>query len=438
MTAPTSRLSASLGPLRHPAFRRLWGGQVVSTVGDIIFPVAISIKVLDEGGGASGLGLVLAGRSAAFLLLLGLGGVVADRLPRRIVMAGADCCRLVGVLGVALVPGKFPILVLAALTFVIGAGEAFFEPAYGALLPAILPEEELARAGAVSSVSRRAASIGGPLLAGVLVVTTGTRGALLLDAATFAVSMATLVSVPEPSRPSEPITGSVLREIGEGVSAVRSRPWVAVMIAVGTLQLFFVVAPETVLLPVVARQHLGGNGSYAAALSAAAVGGLVGSLLALARAPRRPGIVVMLGLCLSALAPLALATPFSLWWVVGAYALTGLAVDPFLIYWTAALQREFPARLLGRVTTLDYLGSLALLPLGYALTGPAVASFGATTVLYTAVVVGTVPNLLLLLVPGVADLASPRPRTADRTGRPPVASGRRTSPTTECQDKWLG
>lgn len=132
-----------------------------------------------------------------------------------------------------------------------------------------------------------------------------------------------------------------------------------------------------------------------------------GSLLALRREPRRPGTVAMLGLSLTALAPLALATPFSLSWVVAAYALAGFAVDPFLIYWTAGLQREFPPTLLGRVTSLDYLGSLALLPVGYALTGPAVQTFGATPVLATAVVLGSVPNLLLLLVPGVAELRSP-------------------------------
>lgn len=199
----------------------------------------------------------------------------------------------------------------------------------------------------------------------------------------------------------------MLGEVVEGVQALRARPWVAAMIGVGTLQLFLVVAPETVLLPVVAREHLGGNQAYALTLSAAAVGGLLGSLLALRREPRRPGTVAMLGLCLTALAPLALATPFSLSWVVAAYALAGFAVDPFLIYWTAGLQREFPPTLLGRVTSLDYLGSLALLPVGYALTGPAVQTFGATPVLATAVVLGSVPNLLLLLVPGVAELRSP-------------------------------
>jgi len=238
--------------------------------------------------------------------------------------------------------GHVPLTVLTALTFLVGSGEAFFEPSYGALLPAVVPADLLTSANAVSSVSRRVASTAGPALAGIILVAAGSGAAFLLNGLTFAVNMLTLLLLREPARNRQAEPMSMLGEVVEGVQALRARPWVAAMIGVGTLQLFLVVAPETVLLPVVAREHLGGNQAYALTLSAAAVGGLLGSLLALRREPRRPGTVAMLGLCLTALAPLALATPFSLSWVVAAYALAGFAVDPFLIYWTAGLQREFP------------------------------------------------------------------------------------------------
>lgn len=344
---------------------------------------------------------------AASLLFLLLGGVIADRLPRRLVMVGVDGLRALAVLGLAATQGHVPLTVLTALTFLVGSGEAFFEPSYGALLPAVVPADLLTSANAVSSVSRRVASIAGPALAGIILVAAGSGAAFLLNGLTFAVNMVTLLLLREPARNRQAEPMSMLGEVVEGVQALRARPWVAAMIGVGTLQLFLVVAPETVLLPVVAREHLGGNQAYALTLSAAAVGGLLG--VAARPAPRaapsrhsghaRPEP--------DGLGPTRAGHP-----VLPELGRRGVRTRrlrgrplPHLLDCRAATR--VPPTLLGRVTSLDYLGSLALLPVGYALTGPAVQTFGATPVLATAVVLGSVPNLLLLLVPGVAELRSP-------------------------------
>jgi hypothetical protein len=232
--------------------------------------------------------------------------------------------------------------VLTALTFLVGSGEAFFEPSYGALLPAVVPADLLTSANAVSSVSRRVASIAGPALAGIILVAAGSGAAFLLNGLTFAVNMVTLLLLREPARNRQAEPMSMLGEVVEGVQALRARPWVAAMIGVGTLQLFLVVAPETVLLPVVAREHLGGNQAYALTLSAAAVGGLLG--VAARPAPRaapsrhsghaRPEP--------DGLGPTRAGHPVLPELGRRGVRACGFAVDPFLIYWTAGLQREFP------------------------------------------------------------------------------------------------
>jgi DHA3 family tetracycline resistance protein-like MFS transporter len=131
------RLGASVLGVRE--FRWLWAGQLISSIGDGIFPVAVAVKILDSGGTARDLGFVLAGRAVALVVFVLFGGILADRMRRTTVMIGADGLRAIAVLGLALVPGEVPVAVLAALVFAVGAGEAFFRPAYGALLPTVLP-----------------------------------------------------------------------------------------------------------------------------------------------------------------------------------------------------------------------------------------------------------------------------------------------------------
>lgn len=155
-----SRLDTSVLGIRD--FRLLWIGQSVSSIGDMIFPVAVAVFVLDAGGGAGDVGLVLAARFAALVLFSLFGGVWADRLPRTRVMIGADLLRAVAVLGLALVPGTPAVAVLALLTFLVGGGEAFFRPAFGAILPTIVPVERLAVANSLSSTSMNFARVVGP------------------------------------------------------------------------------------------------------------------------------------------------------------------------------------------------------------------------------------------------------------------------------------
>lgn len=408
--AARARLSASVLGFRD--FRLLWTGQTISTVGDQIFPVAVAIKLLNSGGGASQLGLVLAARWLALVLFVLVGGVYADRLPRKLVMMGSDAFRGVTVLGLALTPGRVPLWLLAGLVFLVGGGEAFFRPAYGAILPSVLPQERLGAGNALTSVSVRSAAVIGPAVGAVVVTTVGPRPAFVVDAATFAISFVTLLWLREPAFTPGP-RQSMVRDVREGLVAVWRRRWVAAVLALAAFQLMFVLAPESVLLPIIGRREFHTDAVFGTALAVFSVGGVLGAVTAIRWRPRRPGLVGMLGILPLTLLPVALATPFSRWWIFGAYFVAGLGLEPFIVFWQVALQREFPSDLLARVTSVDWLCSFALMPLGLALTGPAVNVVGEAGVLWFGASVAFLPTLLVLRVPGL-----PQFRTPGSTGQP--------------------
>ena len=418
---------ARAGVLRLRDFRLLWIGQTVSAIGDQIFPIAVALKIVHAGGSPGNLGAVLLGRSLAMVLFLVIGGVYADRLPRTRIMVGSDLLRAVAVLGLALTPGEVPILVLALMTFVVGAGEAFFRPAYGAVVPSVVPPDRLPQANAYTSVSLKTSLLLGPALGGAVVALGGPGWALGIDAGTFLVSMVTLLRIAEPPRPARGERRSGIRDALEGVTAVRERPWVGAILVMATLHLMLAIAPMMVLQPFIARERLGGDGAYAALVVAFGAGGLIGAVIGGRVTPRLPGLWALLGLLPHVLVLLALAYSDSLAVVAATMVLGGIGLEPFQIWWSSALQRDVPPDLLARVISLDWLVSLVLMPVGLALAGPAAEAFGRTTVLLVAAGTMLVTTLAVLPVPGVLEL-----RTVDggrRTRRGPLrAEGLRPKP----------
>jgi MFS family permease len=403
---PVARLRATVLGLRD--FRLLWTGQTVSAIGDQIFPIAVALKVVHAGGSAGDLGLVLVGRALSMVLFLIVAGVYADRFPRTRMMLGADAVRAVAVLALAFSPAHVPVLLLAAMTFVVGGGEAFFRPAYGAVVPSVVPTDRLAQANALTSVSLKTSLILGPALGGFVVAVAGPGWALGLDAATFLASMATLVRIREPELVARGPRRPMLREALEGVAAVRERPWIGAILVMATVQLMLSVAPAIVLEPFIARERLGGDGAYGALLVAFAAGGLVGALGAGWVRTTRPGLWGLAGLLPFTGVLLALAFTRSLLVVVVVSFVAGAGLEPFQIWWSSALQREIPPELLARVVSLDWLVSLGLMPLGLALAGPAADTFGRTPVLVVAAVVMAASTLAVLPVRGVLEFATPR------------------------------
>ena len=426
--------------LRHRDFRYLFTGQAVSAVGDQIFPIAVTVHVLDNGGSVGDLGLVLAARTAALVLFALLGGVWADRLPRVRVLIGADAVRLVAVVGLVLVmTGTTSTAALATLTFLVGAGEAFFRPAFGALIPSVLPDEQLPMGNALSGMTFHTAAIVGPGLAGILVALVGPKGALLVDAVTFGFSLAMLLLVREPARAFQP-RRRVHTEIVEGIAAVRARRWIGAVLLMAMVQLMLLVPATTVLLPKAVKDSGSPTSTYGYVLALGAVGGLIGAVTAGHWRPRRPGLVSMLLLLPFAAEPLALLAGAPLWVLTAAWFAASLGLGPFLVYWETALQRDVPPELLARVISLDWMCSFALMPLGLALVGPAVDAFGRDAVLWVAVLAAVVPPLVCLPVPGMLRFKTPAlSRNRGRTPLGPLAGGSKGSigarrRTTSCEE----
>jgi hypothetical protein len=401
------RSQPATAALRSQPFRRLFFAQTVSGFGDQVLPVAAAVAALDTGGGAAGVGLVLGARFVALVAVALLGGVIADRYSRLKVMISADAFRCAALIMLAAISlnGDVPVSVLAGVVLLVRAGEAVFQPAYTALLPTVVAKDALVSANALTSLTRRTASVVGPGLAGLLVVTLGAEAAFALDAATFALSGGALLMLTEPERPGV-ANRSVLSESLEGIRVLRAMPWAgAVIIGLGVL-LPMTVAPILVLLPVISREEYGGDAIYGVTLSAEAAGGVLGALLAARWMPALPGRVAVLGITSIALLPLALAVTAPVAILLVCAVITGLALEPFSIWWLASLQREVPPDALARVASLYLTGSLALVPLGMAFSGAVAEVVGRDTVLTAAAVVALGMPFILLQVPGVSTFSS--------------------------------
>jgi predicted MFS family arabinose efflux permease len=401
---------AVLGPLQEREFRNLYAGQAVSVVGDGLVPVALSFAVLESlHGGAGQLGIVLACNAVSLAAFALIGGVWADRLSRRRVMLAADVTRMaVQALSAALlIAGGMSIALLAALQVAYGAAEAFFRPAATGLLPETISPGRLQQANALLGLTYNAGTVAGPAIGGVLVVLAGPGGALAFDAATFAVSALFLLRLRVARAPASGARRPFLHELAAGFREVLARRWLWATILVASAWLFLVFAPFYVLGPVVCDRDLGGAGAWATILAAYGLGGVAGGALALRWSPRRPLFAAALLFTLEAPAPALLALGAPLWAIAAGGALGGASFGVFGALWETTMQRLVPAEALSRVSSFDWMGSLALLPAGYALAGPAGAALGVDAVLLFAAGAGVVLALALAADPDIRRLRRP-------------------------------
>jgi MFS family permease len=368
--------------LRERDFRNLLLGQAASMVGDRIIYVALALYVT-EIGSPSDVGIVLAAATVPLIGFLLVGGVWADRLPRHHVMIVADLVRfaLHAALAALIFTGAVEIWQIVVIEALFGTAEAFFQPAYSGLVPQTVPEAMIQEARAASGTVETIAEFLGPALAAVLVLGLGAGWAFALDAATFLVSAALLTRVRPRRRGEAPERHRWLDELREGWVEVRSRAWVWVTIAVFSIALMISLGPWTTLGPTVAEQEYGSAGVYGLVAAALGAGTMLGALLGFRLRPLHPmraAFIVVLPwpavtIAFAAGAPLAL--------VVLVFTLAGVGLALFGIWWETALAERVPPHMLSRVSAYDWMGSLALLPLGYALAGPLGEALGEGLVL---------------------------------------------------------
>jgi MFS family permease len=384
-----SNLAAQLRVLRHRDFRYLWFAQSASVIGDCIVIVALALFVIELTGDATDLGLVFAAASLPLVAFLLIGGVWADRLPRHRVMVATDLVRfsLHALLAALIFASVVRIWELIAIEALFGTAEAFFRPAANGLLPQTVPEQEIQQAQGLSSLSNNIGEFAGPALATALVLGLGAGWAFALDAATFLLSAALLMRVrPRRRAVSAPDAdaaqrGGVWAELREGFAEVRSRSWVWATLAAFCAALFTGLAPWFVLGPLVARVQYGHIGIYGLVSAAVGIGTIAGSLLGIAWRPRFPMRAAMLAVLLWPASAILYAAGLTLWLVVPAMVIGGGGIALFDVWWTTALAERIPADKLSRVSSYDWMVSLALLPLGYVLAGPLSDALGSVEIL---------------------------------------------------------
>jgi len=404
--------------LRERNYRRLFIGRTVSLVGDGIAPVAIAFAVLDLTGSATDLGIVLAARSLMVIALILVGGVLADRISPRLSMLRADVVRalVTGLMAALVIAGTAQTWQLVVLYAIEGGATAFFNPASNAIVPSIVSAERLQEATALLNLSRWGGRAVGPALAGVLLVL-GTPGwALVVDAATFAVSAWFLLGLRAPgSRPeAEPAFLSELRH-GWREFASRTWLWVAVIGAAFSNAVFF--PAFQVLGPTVAKESLGGSSAWALIAAAFGTGALLGGVLSLYVRPRRPLLVGEVGLMLFAAPVALLAIPSTAALIALAALAGGVAISLGEVLYETTAAQHIPQESLSRVSAYDWFGSLALEPLGLALIGPLAAGIGISTALWGAAAVMLACQVFIVSVPSVRHLQA-RPGPAPALLRP--------------------
>ena len=372
--------------LRHRDFHLLWLGQATSGVGDEIVVVALALFIIDLTGSATDLGFVLAAYRLPLIAFLLVGGVLADRLPRNRVVVATDLVRftLHALLAALIVTGAVRIWHIAVIGMLFGSAEAFFRPAATGLLPQTVPEAEIQEANAVMATTNNLAEFAGPALATAIVLGASPAAAFGLDALTFLVSAALLVRV-HPRERAEASAGEpppgLLRDVRAGFHEVRSRAWIWATLVAFCVALFFVLAPWFVLGPIVAREQYDNLAVYGILSAAFGAGMVAGALAGIRWRPRYPMRQAMRLILLFPLSIGLYATGLSLVVVGPAIAIAGAGVALFDVWWLTALAERVPPDKLSRVTSYDWMVSLALLPLGFVLAGPAADALGAANVM---------------------------------------------------------
>ena len=393
----------------YKGYRLFWFSNAIFVLGASAFPIALVVTVLDAGGTATTLGLILGARILSAVVFAPFAGVWADRLPRKTVMIAADLFRSgIVFIMVFISSPSLPGYLLGIAVFLMGVGDAFGAAAAGAIIPSLVPDEKLNAANVARNIVTRSATIVGPGIGGASVFLVGRRLTFIFTAVAFAIGTYFLYKIKEDINIDQPDREHFFLELREGIRTVRDIPWIGAMILMVSFQLMVVLAAETVLLPIVSRREFGTDTAYVLSAVAFSVGSIISSLLCVKIKVKHEGYVSIFVWMFIVIAPLALAFPVSEVFIVIAYLLAGFSVGPWEAWWSAAVQREVPRHLLGRVFSIDHMGSAGLMPVGMALIGPAVAFFGEKELLIGASVFHILFSFVILRVPGVKDMKMPK------------------------------
>lgn len=410
---PEPRMSriGILRPLKIKDFALLWSGMTISLLGDGIYLVAIAFQVYELSNSPTALSVVFFAWTAPMVLFFLLAGVLTDRFDRRKLMVAADVIRglSLGIMGILSIGGDLTLTHIYFLVALYGVGDAFFMPAFTAIVPDIVPQDLLLEANSLDQFVRPLTMrMLGPAAGGVLVATAGAGWALSIDALTFVASGIAVMLIrarPIVQRDEGEEKRSALRDIAEGFRFVRARTWLWGTLLSAAVGLLAFIGPLEVLLPYVVKNDLGGDaGAYGLILSFGGIGALAASFLMGQRGLPRRHITFMysawgIGVLMIAVFAFVGSVPQGM---AVSLVMSGMFTAGMIV-WGTLMHRLVPAELLGRVSSLDWLISTALVPVSFILTGPISNAIGVKETLIGAGLLGSVLTFVFLLIPGIRD-----------------------------------
>jgi hypothetical protein len=396
-----------LRPLSIRDFALLWTGLTVSLLGDGIYLVAIAWQVYDLSNSPTALSIVGLAWTLPMVLFILIGGVLSDRFDRRSILIAADVLRFfaIAAIGVLSLTGTVQLWHLVALVAVYGVGEALFGPAFGAIVPDLVPRDMLLEANSLDQFVRPMAwRLVGPALGGFLIHVFDVGTAFLIDASTFAVSAICLMLMRAMPRPIDPRADRTMwGEIAEGFRFVRSQTWLWATLGAASVSLLFFWGPFEVLLPFIVRNKLdGGPDDLGLVFAFGGAGSVIAAGAMAQRGLPRKHVFFMYScwaIAVALVGTYALASTLEQAMVISVLE-AGIA-SAGLVVWGTMMHRLVPAELQGRVHSADWLLSIGLVPLSFALTGPIAGAVGAEATLLGAGLLGSIATIAFMFVPGL-------------------------------------
>jgi len=368
-----------LAPFKIREYRLLIAAVSLSIFAEGMWAVVMALQVIELSNDPTSLSLVAACLGAGLVAFVLIGGIAADRINQRTIIIAVETVNVIAVSAIAVLGlvGALQIWHMAVAAGALGIAAAFFFPAYSAILPRILPAEQLLAANGVEGVVRpvfqRAV---GPAIAGVVVGATFPSVGAVVVAALFAIGLVLLVAtrpavkthVQEPDRERP----HVLRDLRDGFMFMLQTPWLLWTLLFASMFVLVVLGPIEVLLPFIAKQRFeDGARMFGFILAFFGAGSALGALaVSSGRLPRRY-LTVMLTMWSVGSIPLVVfgfTSSFALMAV--ATFVIGFTDGAGMVIWGTLLQRRVPTEMLGRVSSLDFFVSLAFMPVSFAIAGP--------------------------------------------------------------------
>ncbi len=421
MTIAFARRAKFLRALRSRPFAILWTGQTISAFGNGVFLTALAWQVVLLTHSATALGVILIAQSIPFLIFLLIGGIAADRLPRRLVLFWSDTGRAIVVLLITVLSwtNMLQLWHLVALGLTFGVAGAFFNPAFQAIPPQLVATDDLASANALTQLSSQTGNLLGPVLGAAFVSLGSPASAFFFDGVTFVISAISLFFVRIPPRVVESNVSEVLHrqygvskigaDLNEGLRYILGSPWLLMTIIVPAIGSLGSSGPLAVALPkLIHDAYQQGVWLFGAVGTSIGFGWIAATLFVGQVHFKWPGRTAFLMRSVASFSFILLGLPLPhasepfVAILVG--LLYGFGTGTLQTIWVTLLHKLVPNDKLGRVSSIDLLGSLCLLPISYLIAGILTDHIGPSWVFIAGGILNLILNGIALSVRDIRNL----------------------------------